>query len=104
MPPERELVQQWLTKAEQDLRAADGDLNVLDPAIPEDACFHCQQTTEKALKAYLVYRNVEFAWSHEIEYLLTLCVEQCESFDELSPRRSSRGQVAPRGQGAAGKA
>ena len=42
----------WLRKAAQDLRGAEIDLAAAPP-LPGDAAFHCQQATEKALKAFL---------------------------------------------------
>jgi len=79
MPPETELVRQWIERARADLRSAEHAL-CANPPLTEDACFHAQQAVEKSLKAFLVYRNVEFVWSHRIRYLLNLCVQCDEAF------------------------
>ena len=42
----------WLSKARNDLRAA-RVLLAADPPLPGDAAFHCQQSVEKSLKAFL---------------------------------------------------
>lgn len=76
MRPERELVRQWLERAQIDLRSASADLSV-QPPITEDACFHAQQAVEKTLKAYLVSHGVEPEYTHQIERL----VEQCGQLD-----------------------
>jgi HEPN domain-containing protein len=60
MPPDPQRLADtapWLRKASNDLRYAAIDL-AADPSAPEDAVFHCQQAVEKALKAFLVWRDV----------------------------------------------
>ena len=57
---ELELVKDWLTRAHQDLRA------VLILAAAENApldvsIYHCQQAGEKAVIAYLQWRDAPFA-------------------------------------------
>ncbi len=81
MPPELELVRQWLEKVRLDLRSAELAMAV-DPPLVEDVCFHSQQAVEKALKAFLIHRDVEFEWTHRIRYLLNLCAEDDVSFEQ----------------------
>ena len=72
-PPEevkRDLVRQWLAKAE-------GDLGVARHLATEStyfaaAAFHAQQAAEKHLKALLVAHQVEFPKTHDLEELLDL--------------------------------
>jgi len=64
-------VQEWLKKAEQDLRAS----KVLEKADQKDIeviAFHCQQSVEKFIKAVLVYKQIEFSKTHDIELIRTL--------------------------------
>ena len=82
MQPEEELVQQWLARASLDVRSADVDL-AAQPPLTEDACFHCQQAAEKALKAFLVHHGVEFEKVHDIERILDLVVKVDDTFEEL---------------------
>lgn len=65
------LIGLWVDKAVQDLRAADA-LMQETPPLPYPVCFHCQQSSEKYLKAYLTHRQVEFAKTHDIGELLDL--------------------------------
>ena len=54
----RILIQNWLTKAQHDLSAAvklSSDPDLLDTAI-----YHCQQSAEKSVKGFLVYRDQRF--------------------------------------------
>ena len=61
----RQLVQTWLFKDDHDLRSAqrlaEGDDPLLDTAI-----YHCQQSAEKAVKGFLVYRDVRVHKTHDI--------------------------------------
>ena len=73
-PPEevlRDLVGQWIAKAELDYRA--GERLSKDPEpIREVAAFHCQQAVEKYIKAFLVRHQVEFSKTHNLKELLGL--------------------------------
>ena len=61
----------WLKHAESDLRLA--RLAAESPDIrPEQACFHAQQAAEKAIKAVLLSRQIDFPFTHDIEELLEL--------------------------------
>jgi len=67
----REIVRQWLAKAEQDITSAEA-LLLQDPPLLYPACFHAQQATEKYLKALLTWHQIEFPKTHAIEQLLDL--------------------------------
>jgi len=61
----------WLAHAKSDLslaRLAKDDTRIL----PEQICFHAQQAAEKALKAVLLFKRIEFPLVHDIEELLEL--------------------------------
>lgn len=68
--------------------------------------FHCQQAVEKALKAVLAMRGVEFPYTHDLEALVELCEEHeidvpedLSDVDSLSPFavRLRYGAAAPTG-------
>ncbi len=73
-PPEevkRDLVRQWLAKADADLDTAKFLFcpgNSFFPAI----CFHCQQAVEKYVKAFLTWQQIEFPKTHDLHLLLGL--------------------------------
>jgi HEPN domain-containing protein len=76
MPDEREeaiqeLVAEWMRRARSDLALA--RLTEDERIAPEILTFHAQQAAEKALKALLVQRQVEFPPIHAIGPLLNLC-------------------------------
>lgn len=72
--------EEWMDHAESDIRLA--HLAAADDSIrPEHVCFHAQQAAEKAIKAVLVCRQVDFPLTHDIEELLVLA----ETNDVLLP-------------------
>jgi len=73
---------EWVEKSRSDLMAA-RVLKEHGAPVRGAACFHCQQTVEKVLKAFLIYNRVDFEKVHNLEYLLDLCVEKDGSFEEL---------------------
>jgi HEPN domain-containing protein len=55
----REAVSGWLKKADNDIIAA-RQILLLEEAPLDTVCFHAQQAVEKAMKALLTQRGVEF--------------------------------------------
>ena len=77
-----DLAKQWLQKAESDLLCAENNLN--SEQIPVDTvCYHCAQAVEKYLKAFLVIREIQFPWIHNLLRLLELYKKADESFEQL---------------------
>lgn len=73
---------QWLAKAADDLRGAGIDL-AAEPPLLEDALFHCQQATEKSLKAYLAWNDVPFRKTHDLVELGGQCVDIDKALEPL---------------------
>ncbi|MBI2353569.1 MAG: HEPN domain-containing protein [Deltaproteobacteria bacterium] len=69
MSADREMVADWIHKAENDRKAALALLS-LEGTPSDSICFHAQQTVEKALKALLIYRSVKFQRTHDLDILL----------------------------------
>ena len=55
-----------------DLRLAELALDATPPVIG-GALYHCQQAAEKALKAFLIWRQVRYPLTHDLGELLSLC-------------------------------
>ena len=73
-PPEevkRELVHQWLAKANEDLNTAKALLSH-ERSFLSAVGFHSQQAAEKYLKAFLTMHQIEFPKTHDIGELLDL--------------------------------
>jgi HEPN domain-containing protein len=60
----------WLVHAQSDLKLA--RLGIDEDVLPEQICFHAQQAVEKAFKAVLLARKVDFPFTHDIEELLSV--------------------------------
>jgi HEPN domain-containing protein len=61
----------WLAYARSDLDAGRTLLNDLDH-YPRQVCFLAQQAAEKALKAILVFLEIEFPYTHDLDRLRDL--------------------------------
>ena len=69
-----EYLKNWIKKADNDLKVAEHELRIdKDDRVTEAICFHCQQSVEKYLKAFLIYCKAEFGKTHNLEFLLELC-------------------------------
>ena len=61
----------WIRYAREDLVAAEAMVGHPDVA-PRHACFLAQQAAEKALKAVLVFSQIDFAFRHDLDALRNL--------------------------------
>ena len=66
-----DFVEQWFKKAAQDIKTAEILLNT-ELEDYYTSAFHCQQSVEKYLKAYLVRHQIEFRKTHDLDELLKL--------------------------------
>lgn len=68
-----EYLKNWLFRAKEDI-AVIGSLLKTDPVLyASTICFHAQQAVEKYLKAFLIYHNVDFPRTHDVDFLLLEC-------------------------------
>ena len=67
-------VLRWLRYAAEDLAAAEAALGAAAFA-PRHTCWLAQQAAEKAIKAALVLRQVDFPWVHDLDALRNLLPE-----------------------------
>jgi HEPN domain-containing protein len=63
---------EWIAKAETDLKAAVYMLEMDDECPADTVGFHAQQCVEKYLKAFLVWKEIDFPKTHDIEKILAL--------------------------------
>ena len=79
-----EYVKKWMVKANNDLKVAENEIKLpLEDIVTEAVCFHSQQAVEKFLKAYLITKSVEFDKTHNLEFLLELCVKEDKKFNGI---------------------
>ena len=63
-------VGRWLRFAGEDLSTAE---LIFEQERPfRQACFHAQQAAEKAIKAVLIFLQIDFSYRHDLDYLRTL--------------------------------
>jgi HEPN domain-containing protein len=81
---ERNIVDEWLRYALNDLIVANHCFNDLHPKQTEIASYHCQQSAEKALKAFLIYKDIEPPKTHDLKLLCKMCLDIDSSFSGIS--------------------
>lgn len=64
-----EAAQRWFRQAEHDLQTA----KLLLKKSPADSCYFSEQTSQKALKAFLYRRGSRGQWEHSIAILAKRC-------------------------------
>ena len=88
-PPERfppDDPREWLNRARSNLALAK---NRVSDVYLEDLCFEAQQAAEKAIKAVMISRNVNFPYVHDLALLLLILEEGGEAFPD-TVRRAAR--------------
>ena len=83
-PALKAYIESWLNKAGYDLLSAQRLLEI-EPMILDNACFHCQQSIEKCLKAYLTYNGRDIERTHNIIFLLSECADFDPIFADVDP-------------------
>jgi HEPN domain-containing protein len=67
----KRITREWVRKAESDFRLADLIARGSDP-FHDEQCFHCQQSSEKYLKALLAELGLVVPRTHSLKDLWTL--------------------------------
>jgi HEPN domain-containing protein len=80
----QEYIFRWIAKADADLLAAEKLFNIEPEKLLSQIGFHCQQAIEKYLKAYLIFKDTEFAKTHDLNNLRDLCSKFDLDFDSLN--------------------
>jgi len=80
----------WISFADEDLVLANYALKMPGIRSYRLIAFHAQQCAEKYLKAYLVYHDIDFPYTHDIRKLLKLCgnaiwIETIKNAEDLTP-------------------
>ena len=82
-PPERfppDDPREWMNRARSNLALARSRIHHV---YLEELCFEAQQAAEKAIKALLIRRSVEFPYIHDLSRLLLLLEEAGETIPGL---------------------
>ena len=74
---------EWMNRARSDLTQAKSQV----PGVYfENLCFNAQQAAEKAIKAVMITRNIEFPYVHDLARLLSLLEDGGEVIPETIRR------------------
>ena len=73
-----EYIKNWLFRANEDLAVINSLVNSGAENYTSSICFHAQQASEKFLKAYLAYHDIDFPRTHDVDFLLL----ECQKIDE----------------------
>lgn len=85
--PLNEYLENWFKKADEDIAV----ILYLSAENPQDftgaLCFHAQQAVEKYLKAFLIFKGIEFGRTQDVDFLLSECIAQDKAdFENLDLR------------------
>ena len=81
-----DLVAEWIKFSDIDLATAKHLYETMRPIPLEIICYHCQQSAEKILKAFLIYSGVKPARTHDLEPLRKECVKIDKTFNEITEK------------------
>ena len=79
----KKIIQQWIELAEKDLALAVHAAKNMDPVPYELVCFHCQQFVEKYLKGFLVSKEKEPPYIHDLVKLVILCETENPELNQI---------------------
>jgi HEPN domain-containing protein len=80
--PTIELTRAWLLKSHSDLHTAIQIGNLPDGHL-DAGIYHCQQSAEKAIKGYLLFREVTFEKTHDLRKLIRQAESLAEQFQQF---------------------
>lgn len=78
-----EELKQWLEHADKDLQIAKHLFTTFYPTPDEAICFHCQQSAEKDLKAFLFFHDIKFDKTHDLSVLVVMCANKYSEFTKF---------------------
>ena len=81
--PDKDFVLDWIRHATNDLIVARHSFEDLYPKQTEIAAYHAQQSAEKALKAFLVFHDIDPPRIHNLQKLCELCQNIDSDFSQL---------------------
>jgi HEPN domain-containing protein len=77
------VLEEWFAISSDDLSVAIHCFENMHPKKLAIACYHCQQSAEKALKGFLLSQNIEPPKIHDLQILCEMCIKQDASFNEI---------------------
>ncbi len=78
-----DIVKEWIKYSMMDLSSAHHLYATMLPKPIEIICYHCQQSAEKILKAFLLSNNWELERTHDLRKLCMLSEQFNETFIDI---------------------
>ena len=75
---DRFIIEEWMIYSDMDLATAKHLRDTMHPKPLEIICYHCEQSAEKALKAFWLFIDDNPPRTHDLELLR----DKCEAFDK----------------------
>lgn len=73
-----EYIKNWLYRGNEDIAVIESLVKAGIENYTSTICFHAQQASEKFLKTFLVYHDVDYPRTHDLDYLL----QECQKINE----------------------
>jgi HEPN domain-containing protein len=86
MKKSKEESQRWFKQGEYDFKAARQNF---EQKIYSYACFLAEQSAQKALKSFLIFKGERYVWEHSVQKL----AEKCSQYDEEFTKFRASGAV-----------
>lgn len=77
-------IDEWLEKAETDFKGALVLMKASDTEFFDLVCYHCQQSAEKILKAFLTSLKSSFPKTHDLYELLNLALSHQQDLEFIA--------------------
>ncbi len=68
-----EYIKSWLFRANEDISVLDSLASIKLEYYTSTICFHSQQAVEKFLKSFLIFHDLYFPRTHDLDYSLLEC-------------------------------
>ena len=78
-----DLAKEWLKYSKSDLITAKHMFEDVYPKETEIVCYHSQQSAEKSLKGYCIFKSIEPLKTHDLIALCQLCLTVDNSFYDI---------------------
>ncbi|MCX6325073.1 MAG: HEPN domain-containing protein [Bacteroidia bacterium] len=70
---QNDYLKNWIFRANEDIAVIENLFKSEPELFASSICYHAQQAVEKFLKAYLVFQNIDFPKTHDLDFLLLEC-------------------------------
>ena len=78
-----EYIKNWLFRANEDISVIQTLASLNLEYYTSTICFHAHQAVEKFLKTYLIYHDINFPKTHDLDFLLLECKKMDKSAFEI---------------------